>query len=117
MRTACCLLSASALLFGALAIGNPMLPKRGVGSSSSPLANDGLKPRRPAASLLPKNLWQTRVFAHQSPAFARDLRSRIVLPGDVGHVPFAQPATFQPAGAVGATAPLVQPAIDWQRPQ
>jgi hypothetical protein len=26
MRTACCLLSASALLFGALAIGNPMLP-------------------------------------------------------------------------------------------
>jgi hypothetical protein len=43
--------------------------------------------------------------------------ARIVLPGDVGHVPFAQPATFQPAGATGAGAPLVQPAIEWQRPQ
>ena len=121
MRTACCLLSASALLFGALAIGNPMLPKRGAGSSSTPLANDGLEPRRAKPSVASQNLWQMRLFAQQSPAFARELRSRIVLPGDVGHVPFAQPAMVQPAllrsEAAGLRSPSVPAAFDSQRPQ
>lgn len=105
MRTPCCLLSVSALLVGALAIGNPFLPPRQSGSSPKPASAERREAaplaRRDARSIAPfavRAVWQDpRVSPRRSPLWTLQ-QKRLVLPRDAD-VPIAVPASY--------TAPVV----------
>ncbi len=120
MRTACCLLSASALLFGALATGNPFLPRRGEGANANPSPRAGdavpagplvLQPRGKAKSLVTAPLWAVRAPSQQSPADMLTRMPRLVSP-------FVQPAIWR---VVPATKPVhaggADSGLGMQRPQ
>lgn len=120
MRTACCLLSASALLFGALATGNPFLPRRGDGANANlgpkggdaaPAAPRELQPRRQSPQFATRQIWTVRDPLHQSPIDMLTKMPRLVSP-------FVQPAIWR---AVPAAQPVraggADPDLGMQRPQ
>lgn len=108
MRPSYSLLTASAVLLGALAVGNPLLPRRGeveaAGSKASTTAalvrRDGARPRF-------GSLWAKSPLPH-SP---KDLLERL----PVLVTPTVMPASWQ--RPVPAREDAALPAIDFQRPQ
>lgn len=119
MRTSYCLVSVSALLVGALAFGNPLLPRR----------ERGLEPRLqtpvpavPSARVHGK-VWSIAVRPAQSPLHAL-YSQRLVLPRDVdaGLTPrpkpvLSQPANWTPPRERGNTFGSQQPPFGSQQPQ
>ncbi len=121
MRTPCCVLSVSALLISALAVGNPFLPKApDRAAPATGVFGDGVRPASPAASdwsrwsavvvaRSPKPVWLDRRAAQPTPSL---LAKKAMTPPpapDRGRAvpPLVQPASFS-APPDGPSAALQQ---------
>lgn len=123
MRTPCCLVSVSALLVGALALGNPFLPARGTakgepvreggrgvgdGAGSGSSAPFARREPRAIAPFALRAAWQEpRALPRRSPLLLQQ-RTRMVLPRDVGFegtVPAVVPASYRESGADDGSRP------------
>ena len=111
MRASHSLLSASALLLGALAVGNPFLSRRGeVEAAGGKAASGAGLARREVAQPIFAPLW-SRQLRQQSPKDLLERLPRLVAPN-------VTPASWQPTVPARAEAGATSGAgIDFQRPQ